>query len=274
MSLVHPPVNGRLSPHPAPHLNARVRKLKLVIAFDGTGFHGWQSQPSGRGVQDAIEQALAALFPSQPRLTASSRTDAGVHALGMVVHFELPAAELRMTLRHLPLAINALLPREVRVSHAAQVPPDFHARFGATGKQYRYQVWNHPAMNPLLENRAWHVPRPLDLDAMRRAAATFHGTHDFRAFTSNRGTLLEDPVRTLRRCEIRRSGPQLTFVLEGSGFLYKMCRAIVGTLVQIGEGRFPPDTVARMLDSGDRQTAGMNAPAHGLTLWRVSYGRP
>lgn len=246
-------------------------KLKLTLAYDGTAYHGWQSQRSGRGVQDRVEAALARLFPSGPAVTGSSRTDAGVHALGLVVHFEIAKEELRMPLRHLALAINACLPEDIRVMRAARAGENFHARFDATGKQYRYRIWNHPAMNPLLRAQAWHVPRPLDLKAMKEAAAFFPGRHDFRSFTANRGGELKDAVRTLTRCELRRRGPELTVILEGGGFLYKMCRGIAGTLVQIGEGRFPPGEVKEMLARQDRRAAGMNAPAHGLTLWKVIY---
>ncbi|MFT4175728.1 MAG: tRNA pseudouridine(38-40) synthase TruA [Luteolibacter sp.] len=245
--------------------------FKLTIAFDGTAYQGWQAQRSGKGVQNVIEHALSRLFPSHPQVTGSSRTDAGVHALGMVAHVSIPEAEFRMPERHLVLALNACLPDDIRIQAAERVSPDFHARFDALGKQYRYQVWNDAAMNPLLRTTAWHVPLPLDLPRMRRAAPAFLGTHDFSAFTANRGDVLENPVRTLTRCEIRRSGKRLTFILEGEGFLYKMCRGIVGTLVQIGSGKFPADAVPAMLAGKDRKLSGMNAPAHGLTLWKVFY---
>lgn len=249
----------------------RTLKFKLILAFDGAAYQGWQSQRSGLGVQDRLEAALARLFPAAPRVESSSRTDAGVHALGMVAHFEVPAAEFGMPLCHLALAINACLPEDIRVRSAVRVPASFHARFGATGKQYRYHVWNHPVMNPLLRDRAWHVPRSLDLAAMQAAAAHLVGRHDFRAFTANRGAVLEDAVRTLTRCEVRRAGCHLTVLLEGGGFLYKMCRGIAGTLVQAGEGRFTAEAVKTMLDGRDRRAAGMNAPAHGLVLQKVFY---
>jgi tRNA pseudouridine38-40 synthase len=178
-----------------------------------------------------------------------------------------------MPVRHLALAINACLPEDIRVRAAVKVPAAFHARFDATGKQYRYHVWSDPVMNPLVRTQAWHVPRSLDFDAMRQAAVCFVGRHDFRSFTANRGGVLDDAVRTLTRCEIRRAGPRVTFVIEGEGFLYKMCRGIVGTLVQIGCGKFPPEEVKTMLARQDRRVAGMNAPAHGLVLWKVFYKR-
>jgi len=246
-------------------------KLKLTLAFDGTAYHGWQSPQSGRGVRDQVEAALAKLFPSAPKLESSSRTDSGVHALGLVAHFEILEAEFSMPARQLALAINAGLPDDIRVKSAIRVPTSFHARFDAIGKQYRYIIWNHPSMNPLLRAQAWHVPKVLDLEAMQTAAAAFVGRHDFRAFTAKRDGELGDSHRTLTRCEVTRRGSKVTIVIEGEGFLYKMCRGIAGTLVQIGEGRFPPESVCQMLASQDRRAAGVNAPAHGLILWKVFY---
>jgi tRNA pseudouridine38-40 synthase len=248
-----------------------LRRIQLTLAFDGSAYHGWQSQRSGRGVQDAVQVALGKLLGAPVALVGSSRTDAGVHAKGLVAHFEFDPECLSIPLRHLPLSINALLPDDIRVMAAKRKPASFHARFDASGKQYRYVVWNHASMNPLLRSQAWHVPRALNLEVMREAAALLVGRHDFRAFTSNRGDLLEDGVRTVTRCDIRRKGAEITFIIEGSGFLYKMCRCIVGTLVQTGEGRFTPAEVACMLDGKERKKAGMNAPAHGLVLWEVYY---
>jgi tRNA pseudouridine38-40 synthase len=254
-------------PHPVPH----PVRLRLTLAFEGTHYAGWQQQASGVAVQEVVEQALAQLFPSRPRLQGSSRTDSGVHALGLVAHCDIPRAEFRFPAAKLLLAVNAHLPEDIRVLAARRVPAGFHARFDARGKQYRYFVWNHPAWNPLQRHLAWHVPRRLDLAAMRRAARQLLGTHDFRAFTANRGVPLDDAVRTLTRCDVQRRGPLLTFVIEGNGFLYKMCRALVGTLVQLGLGRLTAADLERILASRDRRTAGMTAPAHGLVLWQVHY---
>jgi tRNA pseudouridine38-40 synthase len=248
-------------------------KFKLLIAYDGTAYQGWQVQKTGTGVQEIVETALSKLFPSTPRLHSSSRTDTGVHALGMVAHFETPTAEARMTGRKLSLAINSYLPADIRVLSATRARTKFHARFDAGGKQYRYFVWNHAAMNPLLRHAAWHVTRKLDLDRMRTAAKLFIGKHDFQSFSSNPGYKKQTTVRTLTRCDVKRSGPQFTFIIEGDGFLYKMCRGIVGTIVQAGLGKFPPEDVSAMLAKADRRVAGMTAPAHGLVLWKVFYGR-
>ena len=250
-----------------------LRKIKLVIAYDGTAYQGWQIQKIGTGVQEKVEQALARLFPAAPRLHSSSRTDTGVHALGMVAHFEVPAAEFKMQMRKLPLALNAWLPEDIRVMAASGAAEKFHARFGATGKEYRYFIWNASAMNPLLRATAWHVPRPLDFAAMRQATPAFLGRHDFQSLAANPGYRKETTVRTLSRCELRRSGCLLTLMIRGDGFLYRMCRGIAGTLVQIGLGKIPAEAIPKILSRRDRRVAGMTAPAHGLVLWKVFYGR-
>ena len=248
-------------------------KFKLVIAYDGTAYQGWQVQRIGTGVQEKVEAVLARYFPSQPRVHSSSRTDTGVHALGMVAHFEVPKAELKMPVARLAIALNAFLPDDIRVLSAVRAPGKFHARFNATGKQYRYFVWNHVAMNPLLRGRAWHVPRKLDSAAMRAAAKLFVGKHDFKSFAATHNYEMESTVRTLTRCDLKKSGMNLTVIIEGDGFLYKMCRGIVGTLVQVGYGKFPPEEIKVMLAKTDRTAAGMSAPAHGLVLWKVFYGK-
>ena len=252
---------------------SELRKYKLILAYDGTAYEGWQVQKIGTGVQQKLEEALAKLFPSRPQVQSSSRTDTGVHALGMVAHFEAPRAEWKASPRKLALALNAWLPADIRVLSAARAREKFHARFDATGKQYRYYIWNHAAMNPLLRHTAWHVPRPLDPGAIRRAARSFLGRHDFQSFAANPGYTKESTVRTLTRCDLKKSGQLLTFVIEGDGFLYKMCRGIVGTLVQVGLGKFPPEQIKPMLAKRDRRAAGMTAPAHGLVLWKVFYGK-
>jgi tRNA pseudouridine38-40 synthase len=248
-------------------------KFKLVIAYDGTAYQGWQLQKIGLGVQQKLEEALAHYFPSRPRIHSSSRTDTGVHALGMVAHFEIPKSELKMSVLRVALALNAFLPEDVRVLSVVCVPEKFHARFNATGKQYRYFVWNHHAMNPLMRGRAWHVPRKLDFAKMRAAAKLFVGKHDFKSFAATHSYEMDCTVRTLTRCSLKRSGANVEFIIEGDGFLYKMCRGIVGTIIQIGFGKFPPEEINVMLAKTDRRSAGMSAPAHGLVLWKVFYGK-
>jgi tRNA pseudouridine38-40 synthase len=246
-------------------------KFKLTIAYDGRQYEGWQAQKTGIGVQQQIEAAFAKLFPSAPRLHSSSRTDAGVHALGMVAHAEIPRDEFNMPARKLVLALNAWLPEDIRVMRATRCRADFHARFDATGKEYRYLVWNQATMNPLLRHQAWHVPLAIDLPAMCAAAKLFLGKHDFKSFAGTRDYEVRSTVRTVVRCDVKRNGPLLTFIIEGDGFLYKMCRGIVGTLVQVGQGKFRVQDIKPMLARKDRRAAGMTAPAHGLVLWKVRY---
>jgi tRNA pseudouridine38-40 synthase len=254
-----------------PFNNSTKMKFKLVIAYDGTAYQGWQVQKVGTGVQEKIEAAFGKMFPSVKRIHSSSRTDTGVHALGMVAHVEIPKAEFKMPVGRLALALNAFLPVDIRVLSTSRVPEKFHARFDAKGKQYRYFVWNHAVMNPLLQNRAWHFPMKLDLAKMRAAAKLFLGKHDFKSFAGTRSYEMESNVRTLTRCDIKKSGAQLAFIIEGDGFLYKMCRGIVGTLAQVGQGKIPLAKVQNIVASRDRRVAGMTAPAHGLVLWKVFY---
>lgn len=248
-------------------------RIKLTIAFDGTNYAGWQVQKSGVAVQELIEKALKNIFAVDLRLHGSSRTDAGVHARGMIAHVDIPRAKFKMVPRKLSLALNAHLPEDIRIMSAARAPAEFHARFNASGKQYRYYIYNFHAMDPLLRTQAWHVPQNLDLAKMRQAARAFIGKHDFEAFAANRGYKMESTIRTVTRCEIRRTGPLITVIIEGDGFLYKMCRGIVGTLVQVGQNKFPPTTIPEMMRTKDRSAAGMSAPAHGLILRKVFYSK-
>jgi tRNA pseudouridine38-40 synthase len=246
-------------------------KLKLTIAYDGAAYAGWQAQKTGLGVQQRVEEAVARIFPKAGRLHSSSRTDTGVHALGMAAHLEIPDDQFKMPPAKAALALNAHLPRDIRIMSAARARADFDARFSAKGKQYRYFVWTGPAMNPLLRHVAWHVSPALDVPAMRRAAKFFPGRHDFKSLAGTRSYQMSSTVRTLTRCDLKRHGPLLTFLIEGDGFLYKMCRGLVGTLVQVGQGKIAPEAIERILDKKDRRAAGMTAPAHGLVLWKVFY---
>lgn len=257
-----------MSDDPLPQL-----RFKLVVAYDGANYSGWQVQKTGVGVQEKVEMALKGLFPSAGRIHGSSRTDTGVHAMGMVVHFDILASEFKMPIAKLAIAINAGLPEDVRVMKAVKCAPDFHARFDARGKQYRYVVWNDRAMNPLMRRQAWHVPQLLKVPPMVEAAELLLGRQDFKSFAANRNYEMESTVRTLTRCDVRKKGRLITFIIEGDGFLYKMCRGIAGTLIQVGQGRFSLDDVKEMLVAKDRSAAGVTAPAHGLVLWKVFYDK-
>ncbi len=247
------------------------QRLKLTVAYDGAAFLGWQLQTQSPTAQEVLEAALARVFPSAPRVVGSSRTDTGVHARGMVVHLDILRTEWRMVPEKLLLALNAHLPETLRITAVTYARPDFHARFDACGKQYRYFLWNHRALDPWVRRSAWHVTRPLDLGAMNAATMALIGRHNFQSFASNPGYERASYIREVTRCEIQRAGPLLTVVMVADGFLYKMCRGIVGTLVQVGLGKFTPAEILPMLEGCDRRLAGMTAPAHGLVLWRVNY---
>lgn len=246
-------------------------RLKLTIAYDGANYEGWQVQKVGLGIQQVVEESIAKIFQEERRIHSSSRTDTGVHARGMIAHLDLPADKVKMPCSKIPLALNSQLPEDIRIMDARQVPETFHARFDAKGKEYRFFVYNSHAMDPLLRRTAWHVPQILDVAAMRQAAGYFKGKQDFAAFANNRNYKMETTIRTLHRCEFRKQGPLIVFRISGDGFLYKMCRGIVGTVIQVGQGRFAAEEVAGMLKAGDRRMAGMTAPAHGLVLWKVFY---
>lgn len=246
-------------------------RIRMTIAFDGTAWHGWQAGRSGRGVADRVQMAIHKFLPGAGDLVSSSRTDSGVHALGLVAHFDLPADLALPPAGKICAAINSRLPGDIRVRDVAVVSDRFDARFGVISKEYRYRIWNAPVMNPLLRDQAWHVPHKLDISAMREAASAVTGSHDFRAFTSTRNGLLGSTVRTIRRCVIRKQGDIIIVIVEADGFLYKMCRALVGTLVRTGRGLMSREAISDLLADPSSRTPGMNAPAQGLTLWRVRY---
>ena len=248
-------------------------KLKLTIAYHGARYKGWQVQKSGITVQQKVEEALKRFFPSVDRVHSSSRTDTGVHARGMVAHVKVQKDEFRIGELKLRLALNAFLPDDVSVTEVKRVPGNFHARFDAAGKQYRYMIWNHPALNPLQREVSWHVPRELDFLRMQEGAKFFIGNHDFRAFAVKREYEMRSTIRVVSNCKLYKKDSMLTCLIEGEGFLYKMCRGIVGTLVEVGLGKLKPVDIRNILKSCDRSQAGMTAPAHGLILWKVMYGK-
>jgi len=247
------------------------RNIKLILEYDGTNYHGWQSQ-KGSGmptIQDALEEALRKLTKENVKTVSSGRTDAGVHAWGHVANF---LTESRISADAWAPALNSKLPRDIRVLSSEEVSPDFHARFSASGKEYHYLVLARRAPSALYQSRAWHVDRPLNLSRMRAAAKVLVGKHDFSSFRSA-DCSASSPVRKLRSLVIRKKGDCIEFTLVADAFLMHMARNIVGTLVEVGLGRFGPDYVRRILRSRDRKQAGMIAPAYGLYLLSVSYGR-
>jgi tRNA pseudouridine38-40 synthase len=242
---------------------------RLTLAYDGTPFQGWQRQGTLPTVQYVLEQAVAACWGRPITVHGSGRTDTGVHALAQVAHFSAPRKFSGETLQR---ALNNNLPPEVRVTAARIARPGFHARFQASGKEYLYRVINDPVFPPFEINRAHHVYRPLNLQAIRRAARHLEGTHDFASYTSNPGYARITTVRTIHSIRVTKRGHLLTFRFSGSGFLYRMVRNLMGALIKVGLGRLQPDDLKKILEARSRQTAPNTAPACGLYLAKVHYG--
>jgi tRNA pseudouridine38-40 synthase len=242
---------------------------RLTLSYDGSSFLGWQIQKDKPSVQLRIEQALQQIWNRRIPVAGSGRTDAGVHALGQVANFFATPKFTRMD--SLMAALNYHLPPAIRVLNACRVPDSFHARFSAKGKEYRYRIVNERFCSPFEINRAWHVPRPLDIESMKEAAKLFIGAHDFAAFASNPGYERESSIRSIFSIAFVRRGGAWNLVFRGNGFLYRMVRNIVGALVKVGHGRLSAGDIQRILDSRSRSQAPMTAPACGLYLARVFY---
>ena len=243
------------------------RNLRLLIEYDGTDFAGWQRQPGQRTVQGQLEEAIRQMTGEAVLVRGAGRTDAGVHAAGQVANFVLDANIPEIGLLR---GLNSLLPADIALLEVTAVDPTFDARFSARGKVYRYQVWNHLVRSPLHARRSWHVRGTVDLEAMRRAAQALCGEHDFRAFRAS-DCERRTTVRIIRRLEVTRQDDLLSFEVEATAFLKNMVRILVGTLVDLGRGRIPAETIARMLQTGDRTAGGVTAPPQGLTMVRVFY---
>ena len=243
-----------------------MRNLKLTIQYDGTKYCGWQKQPNSSGIQGTIEYAIYEITKEKVNIIGSGRTDAGVHALGQVANFKtnssIPAARI-------PNALNAKLPKDISIIDCQEVSDDFHSRYSATGKIYRYLIYNKPYRSPLYKDTSYHIRYELDIEKMRSEAKSLLGTHDFKGFMSS-GSSVKDTVRTIHDISIENSGDLIALEVEGNGFLYNMVRIIVGTLVDIGRGRIDK-SMEEIIASQDRGEAGHTAPAHGLFLKKVHY---
>lgn len=245
-----------------------MQRYKCVIAFDGTGFSGYQVQPDKRTVQQELETVLAKIHKgNEVKVFASGRTDAGVHAKGQVIHFD---SSLSIPVNRWEAALNALLPQDISVLSVEKTSESFHARFSATGKEYRYVLYRSPKRDPFLRNYAYQYPFALDIKAMEAASRYLLGTHDFTSFCSAKSEV-EDKIRTIKDIHFSIEGDLLTIQFIGSGFLYNMVRILVGTLLEIGSGGRDPEKTAELLAKRDRRLAGKTAPAYGLYLWRVYY---
>jgi tRNA pseudouridine38-40 synthase len=245
-----------------------MRNIKLTLSYDGTDFNGWQTQPGYRTVQETLEKAIAELTGEERiRVNASSRTDAGVHAVGQVVNFYSTTIYPADVLLR---AINARLPADVVIRAAADVPQSFDANRDAKRKLYRYVIHDGEVPNPFLRRYACQSRHRLDVEAMRRAAEPLKGRHDFHSFETGWPNRLSS-VRTITHLAVNRFGDWIWLDVEADGFLYNMVRAIAGTLMNVGRGYWPESQVADILHAEDRKLAGPTAPAQGLFLMRVSY---
>jgi tRNA pseudouridine38-40 synthase len=245
------------------------RRLKLIVAYDGKGFGGWQSQSHRNTIQDHVERAFERIGGKRVRIHGAGRTDAGVHALAQCVHVDL--SDEHFSAARWTDALNALLPPAIRVLRCLYVSKDFHARLSAKGKLYRYRIWMGPVLPPFEYGRAWHVVGPLDFEVMTTAAKHFVGTHDFAGFAANRGQREESTIRTIYSARVRRNGSCVTLDFDGDGFLYKMIRLIVGSLVKCALGKLRVDELNERLDAAQAGMPRLAAPAEGLFLVRVRY---
>ncbi len=248
-----------------------MRNLKMVIEYDGSGYHGWQRQKNGLSIQQVLEEKIAVITGGKIKVIGSGRTDAGVHAIAQAAHFQtacgIPTANLLK-------GINSLLPPDIVLKSLEEADKDYHARIDAKGKIYLYQLFNSPTRTVLYRHYAWIIHCPLDLDLMRKGAAYLIGRHDFTSFSSVHTDVISFE-REIKRIDILNSSsgedPFIKIFVEADGFLRYMVRTIVGTLVEVGRGKRPPEDVAAVLAGRNRKLAGMTAPPQGLFLKEVRY---
>ena len=250
--------------------NSTSNLLRLHVAYDGSSYHGWQTQPDVRTVEGELTRAAAQILAEpaeEVKVQGASRTDAGVHAFGQVAHL---VCDKERSLWEFVRGLNALTPNDICVNRVEPAAQGFHARHSAGGKVYRYEIWKHRFDHPFKRRRTWRIAYHLDTDRMRRAAERMVGTHDFEAF---RAADCASPTseRTMRRVDIEEDDRYVTITVEGDAFLKYMVRVMVGTLVEIGAGQSPPTLIDDLFASGNRHHAGVTAPARGLTLLQVHY---
>ncbi len=252
-----------------------MRNIKLTIEYEGTRYSGWQVQRTGKTancthkktIQQVLEEALARILQEKVRLIASGRTDAGVHARGQVANFKTNS---QLNCGNIQRGLNSILPADIRISRAEEVAADFHARFSARSKLYRYTIVNNSFLSPHLQRFCYLVKYPLDVGKMCRTRQYFLGRHDFRSFRAV-DKKDRDALRTIQRLNIHRKGDLIYLVIEGDGFLYRMVRNIVGTLIEVGRGKLKPQEIKEILKAKNRIFAGPCAPAKGLSLEQVHY---
>lgn len=244
-----------------------MRNIALKLRYDGSRYHGWQVQKTDISVCSTVQQALEKICEHPVKLTGCGRTDAGVHALRYCANFR---SDCRIPLDRFALAANSRLPDDIAVLDAVEVPDDFNAISSCVKKEYVYRIHNSNIRDPFLESRACFYPQSLDMDRMCRAALAFEGTHDFKAVRSV-GTETKTTVRTVHWCKVEKSGDLISVYICADGFLYNMCRAMVGTMVYASYGKLEPEEIPRLLELGDRRLTGPTMPPQGLYLNRVWY---
>lgn len=244
-----------------------MKRIKLVVAYEGTNYCGWQIQPSGITIEEVLNKALSELLKEDIKVIGASRTDSGVHSLGNVAVFD---TDTRIPPEKICYALNQRLPEDIVVQSSCEVAPDFHPRHCYSEKTYEYRILNRKIPIPTLRRDTYFYYRNLDVEKMKRAAAYLVGTHDFKSFCSIH-TAVEDTVRTILSCEVEQKECLVTIRVTGTGFLYNMVRIIAGTLIQVGMGEKEPEDILEILEKKDRSAAGPTAPAHGLTMIGIVY---
>lgn len=246
-----------------------MERLKGVLSYDGTNFFGSQIQPGQRTVNGEIERALQKMHKGKPiRIHASGRTDAGVHAIKQTIHFDTP---LLIQEENWKKALNTLLPKDIYFHTVEKVSADFHARYDAIEKEYRYYIWNDQERDVFKRNYQYHYPYPLDIERMKKGCSYLEGEHDFTSFSSKKATAKGSKVRKLTKVACQQEGPQIEFIFCGNGFLYHMVRIMVGTLLDIGQRKLELEQITYLLEKKDREASGKTAPPEGLYLWDVRY---
>ncbi len=243
-------------------------RYKVTLEYDGTAFAGWQKQKNAKGLQNLLEDRLAVLFRQPIQVAGASRTDAGVHARGQVIAFNAPEGK---TTERIQKAMNGLLPQSVRARKVEEAPDIFDPRRDPISKTYRYTWYNAPAASPFWRHVTWHIEQPLDVEAMRQAAALIVGEHDFSSFRAA-GCAAKSPIRKILSVEIKKKGERVQMSITGQAFLQQMIRILAGTLADVGQGKLTPGKFKGVLEAKDRKKAGKTAPPHGLCLWEISYG--
>ncbi|EGT3955298.1 tRNA pseudouridine(38-40) synthase TruA [Clostridioides difficile] len=243
-----------------------MRNIKIKIQYNGKNYCGWQKQPDSLGIQGTIERAIYDITKEETSLIGSGRTDSGVHAIGQIANFKINSG---ISIENIPTALNAKLPKDISVIEACEVNDDFHSRYSAKGKTYKYLVYNSKFRNPILSEISYQVKYELDFDKMCSEAKSLLGTHDFKGFMSS-GSSVKDTVRTIYDIDISKKDDLITFEISGNGFLYNMVRIIIGTLVDMGRGRIN-EPFLDIIQSKTRSRCGHTAPAQGLFLKKVHY---